>query len=148
QIPNQHGPVDELPVPADVLTNNNGGSSGTALFTQSETTVSAFGSTVVVGYNDSGSTSGASNKFTGFSYSTDGGNTFTDGGPLPTSSNGDAGDPVLVRNDATGRLYFATLQFSGSGMAVFHSDDGGVTWSAPAQGAPGKTSGAQDKEWI
>src|SRR5262249_22559398 len=39
-------------------------------------------------------------------------------------------------------------QFSGSGVDVFHSDDGGVTWSLPAQGAPGKTSGLQDKEWI
>src|SRR5262249_17375159 len=96
---------------------------------------------------DSGSNAGGTNKFTGYSYSTDGGATFTDGGTLPTNANGDAGDPVLARNTTTGRIYFATLQFSGSGIDVFHSDDNGVTWSAPAQGAPGK-NGPQDKEWI
>src|SRR5262249_1088475 len=64
-----------------------------------------------------------------------------------TNPNGDVGDPVLARDNATGRIYFATLQFSGSGMDVFHSDDNGVTWSLPAQGAPGK-NGFQDKEWI
>jgi len=148
----QGGEVDEAPAPADVLTNNNAGNTGAASFTQSETSVIAFGSTVLVAFNDSGSTVGGTNKFTGFSRSTDGGNTFTDGGVLPTSTTGDAGDPVLARNDTTGRIYFATLQFSTSpvnGIAVFHSDDGGLTWSAPAQGAPGKaTTGLQDKEWI
>ena len=37
-------------VPFDALTNNNNGSTGTQGFTQSETTVIAFGNTVVVGY--------------------------------------------------------------------------------------------------
>jgi len=133
--------------PDNSLTNNNAGSAGTAFFTQSETTLTAFGNTVVVGFNDSGSNSGGSNKFTGFARSTDGGATFTDGGTLPTNPNGDAGDPVLARNEATGRIYYATLQFSGSGIMVFRSDDNGATWAAPVQGAPGK-SGFQDKEWI
>jgi hypothetical protein len=148
EVPDQSGPVDSPAAPADVLTNNNAGSSSTAFFTQSETTVVAFGTTVLTGFNDSGSSAGGSNKFTGFARSTDGGNTFTDGGTLPTNANGDAGDPVLALNSSTGRIYFATLQFSNSGEDVFHSDNGGVTWSAPAQGAPGKTSGLQDKEWI
>src|SRR5262249_17290253 len=132
------------------LTNNNNGSSGTSFFTQSETTVVAFGNTVVTGYNDSGSDAGGTNKFTGFSYSTDGGNTFIDGGALPTNANGHRAHPVLARNETTGRIYFATLTgFSpaGVGIDVFHSDDNGVTWSAPAQGAPGKGT-SQDKEWI
>src|SRR5205814_635798 len=136
------------PEATDILTNNNVGSTATSGFTQSETTVIAFGSTVLVGYNDAGSATGGANKFTGFSRSTDGGLTFTDGGTLPTNTNGDLGDPVLAVNTTTGRVFFATLQFSGSGEAVFHSDDGGLTWSAPVQGAPGKTSGLQDKEWI
>ncbi len=148
----QGGAVDEAPAPADVLTNNNAGATSTAGFTQSETTVIAFGSTVLVGFNDSGSAFGGTNKFTGFARSTDNGNTFTDGGVLPTNSTGDAGDPVLARNDTTGRIFYATLQFSTTpvnGIAVFHSDDNGLTWSAPAQGAPGKpTTGLQDKEWI
>lgn len=152
EVPDGSGPVEAEP--ADSLTNNNTGTTGTSLFTQSETTLVAFGNTVVVGFNDSGSTAGGANKFTGFAYSTDGGTTFIDGGTLPTSSVGDAGDPVMARNETTGRIYFATLQFSFSpvnGMAVFHSDDNGVTWSAPAQGAPGKAASGsfdQDKEWI
>src|SRR5262249_43453928 len=52
-----------------------------------------------------------------------------------------------ARNEATGRIYYATLQFSNSGIDVFRSDDSGATWAAPVQGAPGKT-GFQDKEWI
>jgi hypothetical protein len=141
------GPVTQPPGTNDVLTNNNLGSNGASGFTHSETTTISFGNTVLVGYNDSGENNVASNKFTGWSRSTDGGATFTDGGPLPTNPNGDVGDPVLARDNTTGRVYYATLQFSGSGLDVFHSDDGGATWSAPAQGAPGK-NGFQDKEWI
>jgi hypothetical protein len=140
------GDVDVVS-PNNSLANNNAGSTGTAFFTQSENTLVAFGNTVVVGFNDSGSNSGGSNKFTGFARSTDGGATFTDGGTLPTNPSGDAGDPVLARNETTGRIYFSTLQFSGSGIQVFRSDDNGATWAAPVQGAPGKT-GFQDKEWI
>src|SRR6266545_2446933 len=146
EFPEQGGPVEGIS-PDNSLVNNNAGSTGTAFFTQSETTLVAFGNTVVVGFNDSGSNSGGSNKFTGFARSTDGGATFTDGGTLPTNPNGDAGDPVLARNNSTGRIYYATLQFSGSGIQVFRSDDNATTWQAPVQGAPGK-SGFQDKEWI
>jgi hypothetical protein len=141
------GPVTPPPGANDVLTNNNGGNLGTQGFTHSETTTIAFGNTVLVGFNDSGSYTGTNNKFTGYAYSTDGGTTWTDGGVLPTNPNGDVGDPILARDNTSGRIYYGTLQFSGSGMDVFHSDDGGVTWSAPAQGAPGR-NGFQDKEWI
>jgi hypothetical protein len=154
QIPDQSGAVPSDPGQADVLSNNNAGSNGSNYFTQSETSVVAFGNTVLLAYNDSGSYATGGNKFTGFSRSTDGGATWADGGTLPTSSVGDAGDPVLARSDSTGRVFLSTLQFSSSpvnGIAVFHSDDGGATWSAPVQGAPGKPASAgfnQDKEWI
>src|SRR5262249_57494980 len=49
--------------PADVLTNNNNGATGSANFTQSETSVLAFGNRIVVSYNDSGSNAGGTNKF-------------------------------------------------------------------------------------
>src|SRR5262249_6527923 len=107
-------------------------------FTQSEASVVAFGDTVVIGFVDSGSfVAGSANKFTGFSYSTDGGATFTDGGTLPTNPGGDVGDPVLARDETTGRIYFSTMAISGPSVQVFHSDDNGMTWSAPVNGAPG-----------
>jgi immune inhibitor InhA-like protein len=144
-IQDQNGPV-EGDSPYNSLTNNNAGSTGTGLFTQSETAIVAFGATVVVGFNDSGSNSGGTNKFTGFARSTNGGATFTDGGTLPTNPGGDAGDPVLARNNTTGRIYFATLGFSVSTIQVFRSDDDGATWMAPVNGTPGGSS--EDKEWI
>jgi hypothetical protein len=143
---NQAGALPES-LTANALINNNNGSTGSAYFTQSETSLVAFGNTIVVGFNDSGSNAGGTNKFTGWSRSTDSGVSWTDGGTLPTNANGDAGDPVLARSDSTGRIFFATLQFSGAGINVFHSDDNGATWSPPVQGAPGKTS-FQDKSWI
>src|SRR5262245_3727575 len=132
--------------PLNSLTNNNAGATATGFFTQSETTIVAFGATVVVGFNDSGSNSGGTNKFTGFARSTNGGATFTDGGTLPTNPGGDAGDPVLARNNSTGRIYFATLGFSVSTIQVFRSDDDGATWMPPVNGTPGGSS--EDKEWI
>ncbi len=129
----------------DALVNNNIGSTGSAYFTQSESDIIAFGSNVVIGFNDSGSYNGG-NHFTGFSYSTDGGATFIDGGTLPTSSGGDAGDPVLAQNENTGRIYLATLGFSAGNLQVFYSDNNGVTWSAPVNGTPGRSS--EDKEWL
>jgi len=105
EIPPAGGIVDQQAA-ADVLVNNNAGNSGSANFTQSETTILAFGSTVLIGFNDSGSYTGGANKFTGWSRSTDGGSTWIDGGTLPTSAGGDAGDPVIARDENTGRIYF------------------------------------------
>jgi uncharacterized delta-60 repeat protein len=139
-----------VPAPPPAIHNDNG-ATGTSGFVQSETTLVAFGNTVVVGFNDSGSNNISNGKFTGFSRSTDGGATFTDGGQLPTNPQGDAGDPAMARDNSfgstgNGRIYFATLQYSGSGINVYRSDDGGNTWLAPTLGAPG--SGSSDKEWI
>jgi hypothetical protein len=145
EFPPQGGPVEEIS-PYNSLTNNNAGATGTGFFTQSETAIAAFGNTVVVGFNDSGSNAGGTNKFTGFARSIDGGATFTDGGTLPTNPGGDAGDPVLARDNSTGRIYFATLGFSVSTIQVFRSDDNGATWMAPVNGTPGGSS--EDKEWI
>lgn len=144
EIPDQGGSADTDPF--NVLGNNNAGATGTGLFTQSETSIVAWGNNVVLGFNDAGSNSGGTNKFTGFSRSTDGGVTFTDGGTLPTSAVGDAGDPVLARDNITGRIYFSTLGFSGAGtIQMFRSDDGGASWLAPVNASPGGSS--EDKQW-
>jgi hypothetical protein len=115
-------------------------------FTQSETSMVVFGNTVLVAFNDSGSFVGGASKFTGYSISTDMGNTFTDKGTLPTNPGGDAGDPVLARDNTTGTIYLSTLSFAGN-IQVFRSFDGGNTFAAPVNGTPGKT-GFQDKEWM
>ena len=147
EIPSQSGFVYSAAA-ADALVNNNAGytSGSGANFTQSETSIIAFGSNVLIGFNDSGSNSGGANKFTGFSYSTNGGTTFTDGGTFPTNSGGDAGDPVIARNEATGRIYFSTLGYSISTIQVFRSDNNGLTWMSPVNGTPGGSS--EDKQWI
>jgi len=144
EIPFAGGIVD-VKAATDALVNNNTGSTGTANFTQSEMSIIAFGNNVVIGFNDSGSYVGGANKFTGWSYSTDGGTTFVDGGTLPTNAGGDAGDPVLARNESTGRIYLSTLGFTTSTIKVFRSDDNGVTWMAPTNGTPGGSS--EDKQW-
>jgi hypothetical protein len=140
------GIVEEDAFAFDALANNNAGATGTSQFTQSETTVIAFGNTVLIGFNDSGSLAGGTNKFTGFSRSTDGGVTFVDGGVLPTNPGGDFGDPVLARNDTTGRVYFSTLGGGTAGtIQMFRSDDGGATWMLPVNATPG--GNGEDKQW-
>ncbi|HEY9114577.1 MAG TPA: choice-of-anchor D domain-containing protein [Bacteroidales bacterium] len=146
EIPDGKGIVPSMRSANDVLVNNNTGATGTASFTQSETSILAYGSNVLVGFNDAGSYSGGANKFTGYSYSTDGGATFTDGGTLPTNPGGDAGDPVFARDETTGRIYFTTLGFTDGIIKVFLSDDDGVTWSAPVSGTPGGST--EDKQWV
>src|SRR5207245_522613 len=120
-------------------------------FTHSETTALSVGPTVIAGFNDSGSFA-VGNHFTGYSRSTDGGATWTDGGTLPASTAGDAGDPVLARDSNAaspffGRIYFATLGFTdGNVIQVFRSTDNGATWLAPVNGTPGGAT--EDKQWI
>ena len=132
----------------DILGNvlvNNAAADATAQDTQSETAlVLGTGSNLIAGFNDSGSFLGA-NHFTGWAYSTDGGQTWTDPGILPGSD--DAGDPVLARDDTTGRIYFSNLSFVGAGINVFRSDNDGASWMPRVNAAPG-SSGLQDKSWI
>lgn len=135
--------------PAGGLTNtvvNDQSQDTTASDTQSETGMVLGTSNIIVGFNDSGSfASGA--HFTGASYSSNGGTSFVDIGHLPDSSEGDAGDPALARDNNTGRVYLATLGFNTfTVLQIFRSDDDGVTWQAPVSCC--LQSAFQDKEWI
>jgi hypothetical protein len=106
--------------------------------TQSETSVGVSGSNVVVGYNDSQRTPlffEAGSDLSGYSYSTDGGATFHDGGDLPNAPEFvNFGDPWLA-SDRAGNMYYATLAFDAFNfnldVAVAKSTDGGKTWSDP-----------------
>ena len=106
--------------------------------TQSETAIAVAGSHVAVGYNDSQQTglfltAGAS--ITGYSYSADGGASFTDGGALPnTPEFNNLGDPWLA-SARSGDMYFSNLAFDNlnfnGDVAVAKSTDGGKTWGTP-----------------
>ncbi|HEY0444326.1 MAG TPA: sialidase family protein [Candidatus Limnocylindrales bacterium] len=105
--------------------------------TQSETAMAVSGRNIVVGYNDSqhtlpGLTAGS--NLTGYSYSTDGGATFTDGGALPNLPEFiNLGDPWLG-SDRSGAMYFSNLAIDfvngNLDIAVATSSDGGRTWGA------------------
>ena len=106
--------------------------------TQSETTIAVHGSNVAVGYNDSQVTGlflTAGSTLNGYSYSTNGGRTFTDGGALKDAPEFvNFGDPWMAaaRN---GTMYYSTLALNGfSGnleVAVAKSTNFGKTWGLP-----------------
>jgi uncharacterized repeat protein (TIGR01451 family) len=130
---------------SNIKINNNNGATATSHFTQAGASTLAYGDRVLVVFNDAGSVPGGPH-FTGYAFSSDQGATFTDGGILPNSAIGDAGYPVLARNNITGRIYLATQGFNNSVIQVFRSDDHGVTWMPPVVGTPG--GDLEDKEWI
>ncbi len=134
-------------------------------FTQSETSTARCGNNVVVGFNDSGSvfetpfffTGSGGQSFSGSSYSTDGGATFTDAGPVnpgPTTFNFLGGDPGLNCSDANTFYYTQIFDYddaSGNPFAAISintSTDGGRTWSDPAAAvAKDGFSHLLDKPW-
>ena len=106
--------------------------------TQSETAIAVAGSHVAVGYNDSQQTGlflTAGSSITGYSYSTNGGASFTDGGALPnTPEFVNLGDPWLA-STRTGDMYFSNLADDAVNfnldVAVAKSTDGGKSWGTP-----------------
>ena len=115
-------------------------------FTQSETSTARCGNNVVAGFNDSGSVfetpfffSGTGGQsFSGFAYSSNGGASFTDGGPVnPGTDNGNflGGDPTVNCSDAS-TFYYSQIFFPGSAplaaVGISKSTDGGKTWGDPA----------------
>ena len=106
--------------------------------TQSETTIAVAGSHVAVGYNDSQQTGlflTAGSDLTGYSYSVNGGKTFTDGGVLPnTPEFNNLGDPWMA-SGRNGTMYYSTLAGDNLNLnldvAVASSTNGGKTWGTP-----------------
>src|SRR5205085_4176163 len=108
---------------------NNPGSDVTASNTQSETAiVLGAGNNIVSSFNDSGSNTASGTKFTGYSTSSNSGGAWTDRGELAGSASGDAGDPVMARNNTTGTILLATLSFNiANQINIYRSTDNGVT---------------------
>src|SRR4051812_7242652 len=125
--------------------------------TQSETSTLAFGSTVLVAYNDSGSDTFNHTQATGWSRSTDGGRTFSDLGRLPFDSDnsdgmtGHGGSPVWARDGVSGRIYLTTIGRAGSGLQVFRSLDNGGSLRPPVDAFPNLVTGSGDyidNAWV
>lgn len=111
--------------------------------TQSETTIGVHGTNVVVGFNDSQQTGlflTAASNLTGYAYSTNGGQTFTDAGALPNApAFNNLGDPWLA-SDRNGNFYYSNLMMDGTtgnlDVGVAKSTNGGKTFSAPVVVSP------------
>ncbi len=99
---------------------------------------------IVVSYNDSRT---ASANYSGASYSSDGGTTFTRLNPNPFSSGHGTnfGDPVTLYNKPTGTFFgiFLATGCGGQGIGAWKSTDGGATW---AVGACAHNGGSDDRE--
>lgn len=125
-------------------------------FTQSETSVAAFGRNIVATYNSSANqplslTGGLhfTQRFlSGVSNSTDGGKTWTSGFMPPVAGSPFTfGDPA-ADVDRHGNFYFAGLGTDAAGLftiQVNKSTDGGVTWS---DAVVVQQDNGGDKEWI
>ena len=85
---------------------------------------------IVVTYNDSRTASG---NYSGASFSTDGGATFTRLNPSPFASGHGTnfGDPVTLYNKPTGTFWgiFLATGCGGQGIGAWKSTDGGATWA-------------------
>ncbi len=118
-------------------------------FTQSETSTAWCGANLAVGFNDSNSVwqtllfGPGGLSFSSSAYSTDGGQSFFDAGPVnpgPNFTDFLLGDPVLSCGNDRAFHYSQTLA-SGvitkngfvplNGVAVSRSTNGGATWAAP-----------------
>ena len=140
----------DAPQPPNILVSNRSCSSGSTC-TKSENMVfhsaKAGDSTVVVNYNDS---NGQGTDYSGTSYSTDGGKTFTEIQPPPfgTGHGTNYGDPIVVYNLKLGKWFAGDLATGcgGQGVGLWTSPDG-ITWTT---GACAHNNSADDREsmWV
>jgi Neuraminidase (sialidase) len=126
----------KLPVPPNVVTSNGSDCSASDDVCGSESMVAAStadgGKTVVVNYN--ANYDGAAD-YSGTSYSTNGGRTFTEIQPAPfgTAHGFNVGDPLVVFNSKLGEFFAGDLvgNCGGQGIGLWTSKDG-KNWTAGA----------------
>jgi hypothetical protein len=136
----------EAPAPPNVLVSNRDCANSSSC-TKSESAVwaSPDGQTIVVNYNDH-----QNSQFSGVSYSTDSGATFTEIEPPPfaTGHGSNFGDPVVVYNQKLHMWYAGDLvtQCGGFGIGLWTSPDG-INWTP---GGCAFSGGNTDREsmWV
>ncbi len=136
------------PQPPNILVSNRNCSNGSSC-TKSESMVWAStrsgDHTIVVNYNDHNA-----NQFSGTSFSTDGGSTFTQILPPPFASGhgSNVGDPIVVFNSKLDKWFAGDLVggCGGQGIGLWTSHDG-QTWTT---GACAHTGSYDDREsmWV
>jgi hypothetical protein len=128
--------------------------------TQSETSLAYYDRFILYGFNDSNDA--INNSTSGFAFSNDFGQTWVDGGSLPTNTGGsNDGDPVIAV-DRNGIFYYGQIgseSVGGVPQGVISVSTGTITpneainMNPPqvvgrGQNPVGTGSSAQDKEWI
>jgi len=120
---------------------------------QAETTIAVWEPYVLVGWNDvKGFCDGGAVQ--GYGYSTDGGATFVDAGPVPPPASGGRyrGDPVHAVNRKTGRFYILGLYenpgFGGIVALTGHFSGGSFVIDVNRQVAATATGDFLDKPWM
>ncbi len=119
--------------------------------TQSESMVWGHGNTVVVNYNDSRTSPAC---YAGYSFSTDGGTTWTRPGgaagasPLCTGHGTNYGDPIVVWNDHLSAWFIGDLATGcgGQGIGMWTSPDGQTF--TPSACAHSGTSDDRQSMWV
>ena len=118
--------------------------------TQSESSIASWGNDVLVAWND-----GLGPPYQGYGYSTDGGQTFTDGGVPPAPLGWIwSSDPVLSVNEKTGTFYYCALvdpTATTNGVAVMAATFSGGTlhWGTPVVVRSASNATAiLDKPWM
>ena len=134
--------------PTNVRANNPSGEGSTT--TQAEESIAAWGNNVLVAWND-----GAGPHYQGYGYSTDGGQTFVDGGAPPALGGWTwASDPVVTVNEKTGTFYYCGLvdpSASTNGIGVVSATFSGsaINWGTPVLVRSVNTSSVVlDKQWM
>ncbi|MED2792101.1 sialidase family protein [Bacillus wiedmannii] len=134
--------------------------------TQSETSLARFNDFILYGFNDTNNTTPppeipGTHSFSGFAFSNNLGDTWTDGGPVPVNPGGfNDGDPVIAV-DRNGVFYYGqvgrevvagTLQGVISVSTGTVNPTGTITMNLPqvvGRGQnPSPNTASQDKEWI
>ncbi len=162
------GDLQEYELTFNVQVNDPANDNGNEQNTQFESTCAVLNGSVIVAYVDSNQgvygfgsfwqtySNLPTPRFVGYSVSRDGGGRFEDKGVPPlslqstnTTDDGDAGDPVLAVDRASGIVYLAGTSPRNEGhkgIPLWKSTDGGVTFGIPS--AVRADIIGTDKPWI